>query len=33
MEEAKILREMTGRQWGRFYVCQPVLDALDKPFA
>jgi Fic family protein len=33
MEEGKILREMTGRQWGRFYVCQPVLDALDKPFA
>lgn len=33
MEEANILREMTGRQWGRFYVCQPVLDALDKPFA
>jgi len=33
MEEAKLLREITGRQWGRFYVCQPVLDALDKPFA
>jgi Fic family protein len=33
MEEGKILREMTGRQWRRFYVCQPVLDALDKPFA
>lgn len=33
MEDGRILREMTGRQWGRFYVCQPVLDALDKPFA
>lgn len=33
MEEGKILREMTGRQWGRLYVCQSVLDALDKPFA
>lgn len=33
LEDGKILREMTGRQWGRFYVCQPVLDALDKPFA
>lgn len=33
MEQGKILRELTGRQWGRVYVCQPVLDALDKPFA
>jgi Fic family protein len=32
LEERKILREITGRQWGRYYVCQPVLDALDKPF-
>jgi Fic family protein len=33
LEEQKILREITGRQWGRFYVCQPVLDALEKPFS
>lgn len=33
LERSEILREITGRQWGRFYVCQPVLDALDKPFA
>lgn len=33
LEQSEILREITGRQWGRFYVCQPVLDALDKPFA
>lgn len=33
LEEKKILTEITGRQWGRFYVCQPVLDALDKPFS
>lgn len=32
LEESKVLRETTGRQWGRFYVCQPVLDALEKPF-
>jgi Fic family protein len=32
LEGTKILREITGRQWGRFYVCQPVLDALDKAF-
>ncbi len=31
LEHANILREMTGRQWGRFYVCQPILNALDKP--
>ena len=32
LEENKILKEVTGRQWGRFYVCQPVMDAIDKPF-
>lgn len=32
LEENKILKEVTGRQWGRFYVCSPVLDALEKPF-
>lgn len=32
LEERQILKEVTGRQWGRFYVCQPVLDALEKPF-
>jgi hypothetical protein len=33
LEEQKILREITGRHWGRYYVCQPVLDALEKPFS
>lgn len=33
LEEQKILREITGRQWGRYYVCQPILDALEKPFS
>jgi Fic family protein len=33
LEQNKILREVTGRQWGRFYVCQPVMDALEKPLA
>ena len=32
LEEKKILKEVSGRQWGRFYVCAPVLDALEKPF-
>lgn len=32
LEQKKILQEITGRQWGRVYVCRPVLDALDRPF-
>lgn len=32
LEERHILKEVSGRQWGRFYVCAPVLDALEKPF-
>jgi Fic family protein len=32
LEERKILKELSGRQWGRFYVCAPVLNALEKPF-
>ena len=33
LEERQILKEVTGRQWGRYYVCRPILDALEKPFA
>ncbi len=33
LEERKILKEISGRQWGRFYVCAPVLNALEKPFS
>ncbi len=33
LEENNILKEITGRQWGRYYVCKPILDAIDKPFA
>ena len=33
LEERKMLKEISGRQWGRFYVCAPVLDALEKPFS
>jgi Fic family protein len=33
LEEKKILKEVSGRQWGRFYVCPPILDALEKPFS
>lgn len=32
LEENRILREVTGRQWGRVYVCSPILEALEKPF-
>lgn len=32
LEERKVLKEISGRQWGRIYVCRPVLDALEKPF-
>jgi len=32
LEKNQILKEITGRQWGRFYVCRTVLDALEKPF-
>jgi len=32
LEEAGILKETSGRQWGRFYVCSPVLNAIEKPF-
>lgn len=31
LEERNILKEVTGRQWGRFYVSRPILDALEKP--
>lgn len=31
LEEKDILREVTGRQWGKFYLSQPILDALEKP--
>lgn len=31
LEEKNILREITGRQWGKFYVSQPILDALERP--
>jgi Fic family protein len=33
LEENGILKEISGRQWGRFYVCSPVLNALEKPIA
>jgi Fic family protein len=32
LEERGILKEISGRQWGRFYVCAPILEALEKPF-
>jgi Fic family protein len=33
LEEKEILREVTGRQWGKFYVSQPILEALEKPLS
>lgn len=32
LEKDGILKEVSGRQWGRYYVCPPILEALDKPF-
>lgn len=32
LEEANILKETSGRQWGRYYVCPAVLEALETPF-
>ena len=29
--ERGIVTEVTGRQWGRYYVCAPVLGAIEKP--
>ena len=33
LEKNKILKEITGRQWGKFYVSQPILQAIEKPLA
>lgn len=33
LEENGILMEVSGRQWGRYYVCPPILEALEKPFS
>ncbi len=33
LEKSGILKEISGRQWGRFYVCSPILNAIEKPFA
>lgn len=33
LEESRILTEVTGRHWGRVYVCSPILEALEKQFA
>lgn len=31
LEEKNILKEITGQQWGKFYVSQPILDAIEEP--
>ena len=33
LEQKKVLKEVTGRQWGRFYVSKPILEAIEKPLA
>ncbi len=33
LEEKNILKEITGRQWGKVYVSQPILDTIEKPLA
>lgn len=32
LEKTEILKESSGRQWGRYYVCPSVLEALETPF-
>ncbi|MDD5240575.1 MAG: Fic family protein [Sulfuricella sp.] len=32
LEENNVLKEITGRHWGRFYVSKPILEAIEKPF-
>lgn len=31
LEQKKVLKEVTRRQWGKYYVSQPILEALEKP--
>lgn len=33
LAKAGMLKEATGRKWGQLYVAQPILKAIDKPFA
>ncbi|MBV8780382.1 MAG: Fic family protein [Phycisphaerae bacterium] len=31
--EAKMLREATGREWGRYWLAQPILDVVNSPLS
>lgn len=31
LEQAGMLKESTGREWGRIWVAKPILDAVEKP--
>lgn len=31
LEEHGVLEEVSGREWGRFYVARPILEAIDRP--
>lgn len=33
LEDKKILKEITGRPWGKFYVSKPILQAIEKPLS
>jgi Fic family protein len=33
LERANILKEVTGREWGRFWLAEPILEALSTPLA
>lgn len=33
LEQKKVLKELTRRHWGKYYVSQPILEALEKPLA
>ena len=29
----RFVKEVGRRRWGRFYVCGPILEAIDRPLA
>ena len=31
LEKAGMLKEVTGREWGRIWVAKPILNVIDEP--
>ena len=31
LQKHRMLKEVSGRQWGKLYLAQPILDVIDKP--